>query len=103
MGLSGSTRFLFGRMKLASEQAKLLGEYKKATGENNPKLEYKECESARTKLESEQTRLLGELKKATGENNLKFENKEIPADEILKIMDEMSKNVAKVNDTFKEA
>ena len=56
-----------------------------------------------TKLEREQTRLLGELKKTTGENNPKLEYKEIPADVILKIMDEMSKNVAKVNDIFKEA
>ena len=55
----------------------------------------------KTKLAGEQARLSEEYNKAVGDNNPTVENKEIPADDILGIMDAMSKNVNTAYNTFK--
>ena len=61
------------KTKLARDNARLSDEYNKAVGGNNPNVD----------------------------NNPTVENKEIPADDILGIMDAMSRNVNTTYNTFK--
>ncbi len=61
------------KTKLARDNARLSDEYNKAVGGNNPNVD----------------------------NNPTVENKEIPADDILGIMDTMSRNVNTTYNTFK--
>ena len=55
----------------------------------------------KTKLAGDSARLSDEYTKAVGRNNPTVENKEIPADDILGIMDAMSRNVNTTFNTFK--
>ena len=55
----------------------------------------------KTKLTGDSARLSDEYTKAVGGNNPTVENKEIPADDILGIMDAMSRNVNTAYNTFK--
>lgn len=83
MGLSASQRYLMG-LSFRNTQGNVQAN-----------------KSDKTKLASDQARLSDEYNKAIGGNNPTVENKEIPADDILGIMDAMSKNVNTAYNTFK--
>ena len=55
----------------------------------------------KTKLAGDSARLSDEYTNAVGGNNPTVENKEIPADDVLGIMDAMSRNVNTTFNTFK--